>query len=109
MDRNAPMLTDALDAYVRKDVALSEEIRQRDLEIDQMYVGMFRELLTFMMEDHRNISACMHYHFIAKNIERMGDHTVAIADQCIYQFTGQMPEEPRQKGMGDFYDPEDAS
>ena len=64
------MLSDALDAYMRRDAALAEQVRQRDLEVDQMYNALFREFLTFMMEDPRNITACMHLHFIAKNIER---------------------------------------
>ena len=98
------MLSDALNAYVRQDVTLAEDVRLRDQEVDQMYVALFREFLTFMMEDPRNISSCMHYHFIAKNIERMGDHIVAIADQTIYQVTGNMPEEARPKGMSSIYD-----
>ena len=85
-------------------VTLAEDVRLRDQEVDQMYVALFREFLTFMMEDPRNISSCMHYHFIAKNIERMGDHIVAIADQTIYQVTGNMPEEARPKGMSSIYD-----
>ena len=58
---------------------------------------LFREFLTYMMEDPRNISACMHLHFIAKNIERMGDHTTSIAEQVIYLVTGEMPDEARPK------------
>ena len=98
------MLTDALDAYIRHDVELADDVRHRDIEVDQMYTALFREFLTFMIEDPRNITACMHYHFIAKNIERMGDHVVAIADQTIYQATGRMPEDSRPKAMSDIYD-----
>ncbi|MDP3960456.1 MAG: phosphate uptake regulator PhoU, partial [Pseudorhodobacter sp.] len=54
--------------------------------------------LTHMMEDPRNITACMHLHFIAKNIERMGDHATGIAEQVIYLVTGSLPEEARPKG-----------
>jgi phosphate transport system protein len=50
-----------------------------------------------MMEDNRNISAAMHLHFIAKNIERMGDHVTNIAEQVIYLTTGQMPKDNRPK------------
>jgi len=50
-----------------------------------------------MMEDPRNITACMHLHFIAKNIERMGDHVTSIAEQVIYLVTGEMPDENRDK------------
>ena len=91
------MLGDALDAYVRNDVELAESVRQRDLEVDQMYNALFREFLTFMMEDPRNISACMHMHFIAKNVERMGDLVTNMAEQVIYMVTGEMPEEDRPK------------
>ncbi|SMX31223.1 phosphate signaling complex protein PhoU [Octadecabacter ascidiaceicola] len=91
------MLGDALDAYVRNDVELAESVRQRDLDIDQMYNALFREFLTFMMEDPRNISACMHMHFIAKNVERMGDLVTNMAEQIIYMVTGEMPEEDRPK------------
>mgnify|MGYP005990274289 CR=1 FL=1 len=92
------MLKDTLDAYVRGDAALAEDVRQRDQEVDQMYNALFREFLTFMMEDPRNITACMHLHFMAKNIERMGDLTTNMAEQVIYLVTGEMPEEARPKG-----------
>ena len=92
------MLHDALDAYIHCDAELAMEVRNRDQEIDQMYNALFREFLTFMMEDPRNITACMHLHFIAKNIERMGDHVTSIADQVIYTATGAMPEDARPKG-----------
>ena len=91
------MLADALDAYIRRDVKLAEDVRQRDRDIDQMYNSIFRELLTHMMEDPRNIGPCMHLHFIAKNIERVGDHATAVAEQVIYLVTGSLPEEARPK------------
>lgn len=92
------MLKDALDAFVRRDAELAAEVRARDEDIDHMYNAMFRELLTHMMEDPRNITPCMHLHFIAKNIERTGDHVTAIAEQVIYMVTGEIPEESRPKG-----------
>ena len=92
------MLKDMLDAYLRGDAVMAEDVRQRDLEVDQMYNALFREFLTFMMEDPRNISACMHLHFMAKNVERMGDLVTNMAEQVIYQVTGEMPEEARPKG-----------
>jgi len=92
------MLKDTLDAYVRGDADLAEDVRQRDQEVDQMYNALFREFLTFMMEDPRNITACMHLHFVAKNIERMGDLTTNMAEQVIYLVTGEMPDEARPKG-----------
>jgi phosphate transport system protein len=91
------MLRDVLDAYIRRDPAIAEDVRQRDQEVDQMYNALFREFLTFMMEDPRQITACMHLHFMAKNIERMGDLTTNMAEQVIYLVTGEMPEEARPK------------
>ena len=91
------MLKDALDAYVQRDVTIAYEVISRDNEVDQMYNGLFREFVTFMMEDPRNITGCMHLHFMAKNIERMGDHVTAIAEQVIYIATGELPKELRAK------------
>lgn len=91
------MLQDALDSYIRRDADLAEDVRQRDLEVDQMYNALFREFLTHMMEDPRNITPCMHLHFIAKNVERMGDHATTIAEQVIYLVTGELPDEARPK------------
>ena len=92
------MLKDVLDAYIQHDVDLAEAVRLRDHEVDQMYNALFREFLTHMMEDPRTITACMHLHFIAKNIERMGDHVTNVAEQVIYLVTGQTPEDARPKG-----------
>ncbi|MFC2967456.1 phosphate signaling complex protein PhoU [Acidimangrovimonas pyrenivorans] len=92
------MLKDALDAYVQRDAELATDVRMRDQDVDQMYNALFREFLTHMMEDPRNITACMHLHFIAKNIERMGDHVTSIAEQVIYLVTGEMPDDTRPKG-----------
>ena len=91
------MLKDALDAYIQRDADLAADVRMRDLDVDQMYSALFREYLTFMMEDPRNITTCMHLHFMAKNIERMGDHVTSIAEQVIYLATGELPDEDRPK------------
>jgi len=91
------MLKDALDAYLQQDAELAADVRGRDREIDQMYNALFREFLSHMMEDPRNITACMHLHFIAKNIERMGDHVTSIAEQVIYLVTGDIPDDNRDK------------
>ncbi|WP_442915803.1 phosphate signaling complex protein PhoU [Loktanella sp. M215] len=91
------MLKNTLDAYIKGDAQLAEDVRQHDQDVDQMYNALFREFLTFMMEDPRNITACMHLHFMAKNIERMGDLTTNMAEQVIYLITGEMPEEARPK------------
>ena len=91
------MLKDVLDAFVQRDAGTAREVMHRDEDVDQMYNALFREFLTFMMEDPRNITACMHLHFIAKNTERMGDHATNIAEQVIYLVTGQLPDEARPK------------
>ena len=91
------MLKDALDSYVQRDDELAADVIERDRDVDQMYNALFREFLTFMMEDPRQITPCMHLHFIAKNVERMGDHVTAIAEQVIYLVTGEPPEDERPK------------
>ncbi|MBD0864958.1 MAG: phosphate signaling complex protein PhoU [Rhodobacteraceae bacterium] len=91
------MLKDALDAYIQRDMELAMDIIERDHDVDQMYNTLFREFLTFMMEDPRNITPCMHLHFIAKNVERMGDHVTSIAEQVVYLVTGVRPEDKRPK------------
>jgi len=92
------MLKDSLDSYIQRDLELAHDVRSRDRDVDQMYNALFREFLTYMMEDPRNITPCMHLHFIAKNLERMGDHATTIAEQVIYLITGKVPGEPRIKG-----------
>ncbi|MCY4304597.1 MAG: phosphate signaling complex protein PhoU [Aestuariivita sp.] len=91
------MLNDALDAYIKRDSKLAENVIERDQEVDQMYNGIFREYLTFMMEDPRSITPYMHLHFVAKNIERMGDHVTSIAEQVVYLVTGEKPDDGRPK------------
>jgi phosphate transport system protein len=91
------MLKDALDAYIQRDPELAEDVRQRDGDVDQIYNSLFRNFLTYMMEDPRNITACMHLHFIAKNLERMGDHVTSIAEQVIYLVEGELPSDDRPK------------
>ncbi|NBO20798.1 MAG: phosphate transport system regulatory protein PhoU [Rhodobacteraceae bacterium] len=91
------LVKEALDAYITRDGAMAQDVRLRDQEVDQMYNAIFRELLTHMMEDPRNITAAMHLHFIAKNIERVGDHATGIAEQVIYLVTGEMPADARPK------------
>ncbi|MEL7255522.1 MAG: phosphate signaling complex protein PhoU [Pseudomonadota bacterium] len=91
------MLKDVLDAYIQRDADLAMEVIKRDIDVDQMYNALFREFLTFMMEDPRLITACMHLHFIAKNTERMGDHVTNIAEEVVYLVTGERPDEKRPK------------
>ncbi|CUH77410.1 phosphate signaling complex protein PhoU [Tropicibacter naphthalenivorans] len=99
------MLKDALDAYIQRDEKLALDVIQRDLDIDQMYNTLFREFLTFMLEDPRNITTCMHLHFIAKNIERMGDHVTSISEQVVFLVTGEKPDETRTKADRTSIDP----
>ena len=91
------MLKDALDAYTQRDAEMGMDIISRDRDIDELYNALFREFLTYMLEDPRNITPCMHLHFIAKNIERMGDHVTSIAEQVVFVVTGELPGEPRDK------------
>jgi phosphate transport system protein len=91
------MLDEALQALIRRDAALADSVRKRDLEIDQIYNTLFRSLFTYMMESPANISPSMHLHFIAKNVERCGDHATSIAEQAFYLATGTFPAETRPK------------
>lgn len=90
-------LKEVLDAYARRDEDRAEQVRARDEEIDAMYTSIFRELLTYMMEDPRNITACTHLLFSAKNIERIGDHATNIAETIYYIKTGYQLENDRPK------------
>jgi phosphate transport system protein len=96
-------LKDVLDAFADDDVAKAHSVWQRDEEIDQVYTGLFRELLTYMMEDPRTITACTHLLFMAKNIERAGDHVTNIAELVSFRSTGQNFAEARRKGSGALY------
>ena len=78
-----------LDAYAARNVDAAMEVWKRDEEIDAMCVSLFRELLTYMMEDPRNITFCIHLLFSAKNIERMGDHATNIAETVYYMIKGE--------------------
>ncbi len=91
------MINDALDAFIQRDVIKAQDVIARDIEADQIYNTLFRSFLTHMMEDHKNIAVGMHLHFIAKNIERVGDHATGIAEQTIYAVTGKLPEDVRPK------------
>ena len=87
-----------LDAFATKSIDRLGFVRDRDGRIDAMFTSLFRELLTYMMEDPRNISACTHLLFCAKNIERIGDNATNIAETVFYNVTGTlMPaERPKQ-------------
>jgi phosphate transport system protein len=85
-----------LDAYATRDLVKAREVCQHDEEIDAVYTSLFRQLLTYMMEDPRSISMCTHLLFCAKNIERIGDHATNIAETVHYLITGEQWGEPRQ-------------
>lgn len=85
-----------LDAYAAHDVEAASEVFAQDEEIDAVYTSLFRELLTYMMEDPRNITMCTHLLFCAKNLERIGDHATNIAETVYYLTTGEQWDEPHQ-------------
>ncbi len=90
-------LSDVLDAYARLDVDKAQDVWLKDSRIDALYNSVFRELLTYMMEDARTIGMCTHLLFGAKNIERIGDHTTNIAENIHYLVTGGPPQGERPK------------
>ena len=81
-------IKEALDAYASRDSAAAIEVCNRDDEVDAMHTSLFRELLTYMMEDPRNITPCTHLLFCAKSLERIGDHATNIAERAYYLQTG---------------------
>ena len=91
-------LKDVLDAYAERDADKATAVWRRDERIDAMYNSLFRELLTYMMEDPRNIGVCTHLLFAAKNIERVGDHTTNIAENVYYMVHGTPLGDDRPKG-----------
>jgi len=91
-------IKDVLDAYARRDAVKSIEVWRSDEEVDAVNNSLFRELLTYMMEDPRNISICIHLLFCAKNIERMGDHATNIAETVYYMVEGRALGDERPKG-----------
>ena len=92
------IINDVLDAYVERDVTKAVDVWNRDQEVDDLYTSLFRELVTYMMEDPRTITAGTHMMFIAKNIERIGDHATNIAETLYFQVLGKPLIAPRPKG-----------
>jgi len=92
------LVKDVIDAYVARDADKAMQVWNRDEELDAMYASVFREFLTYMMEDPRNIGACTHLLFMAKNIERIGDHATNIAENLYYLVHGTPLTEARPKG-----------
>lgn len=91
------MVQDVLDAFSNNDLAKARAVWERDAELDDMYDSLFRELLTYMMEDPRNITSCTHLLFVARNIERIGDISTNIAEIVHYQVEGEPLTEARPK------------
>ena len=91
-------LKEVLDGYAGHDVAKAIAVWKGDEEVDAMCTSLFRELLTYMMEDPRHITFCIHLMFCAKNIERMGDHATNIAETVYYMVEGRMLADERPKG-----------
>ncbi len=94
-----------LDAYVEQDKEKAIKVWKQDEEVDDMYTGLFRELITYMMEDPRNITPCIHLMFIAKNIERIGDHATNIAETIHFLVQGAPIREARPRGQSVLPDP----
>jgi phosphate transport system protein len=94
----ATQLKEVLDAYATGDQALARAVWERDVELDSLEDSVFRDLLTFMMEDPRNISFCAHLLFCSKNIERVGDHSTNIAETVVYLVSGDTLPMDRPKG-----------
>ena len=91
------LVKDVIDAYVARDADKAMRVWNRDEELDEMYSSVFREFLTYMMEDPRNIGACTHLLFMAKNIERIGDHATNIAENLYFLVHGTPLTEARPK------------
>jgi phosphate transport system protein len=91
-------LKQVLDAYAARDLQAAMAVWKGDEEVDAMCISLFRELLTYMMEDPRNITFCMHLMFCAKDIERMGDHCTNIAETVHYMIEGRPVTDQRPKG-----------
>ncbi len=92
-----------IDAIGENDADKAGQAWQADLAIDEIYNSIFRELVTYMMEDARNITPCTHLLFIAKNLERIGDHATNIAEHVHYAVTGEPLREERPKSDGSAY------
>ncbi|CDK98111.1 transcriptional repressor for high-affinity phosphate uptake [Magnetospirillum gryphiswaldense MSR-1 v2] len=93
----AELLNEVLDAFLAHDAERALAVRSRDQEVDDLYSSLFREILTYMMEDPRTITACSHLMFIAKNIERVGDHATNIAEMTYFIATGRSLNDQRPK------------
>ena len=94
------LVREAVGAYLERDADRALRVRDRDVELDAQYTGLFRELLTYMAEDPRSITGCTHLLFMAKNIERIGDHATNIAENVWFLVRGNDDLPPREKRDG---------
>jgi phosphate transport system protein len=97
-DLVSAQIKQVLDAYASRDLQAAMAVWKGDEEVDALCTSLFRELLTYMMEDPRNITFCMHLMFSAKDIERMGDHATNIAETVYYMIEGRPIADQRPKG-----------
>ena len=95
------MVKEVLYAYIARDVDKAVNVWHSDETLDNIYTSLFREALTYMIEDPRSISMCTHLLFIAKNIERIGDHVTNIAETIYFLVHGDLMRETRPKGSSD--------
>jgi phosphate transport system protein len=95
------LMKDVLDAYAQRDIERARDVWERDVDLDALEDSVFRDLLTHMMEDPRNITFCAHLLFCSKNIERIGDHATNIAETVVYLVTGStLPTDRPRGGQG---------
>ena len=101
------IISDTLDAFVDRDPVKALALLQRDQQVDEYYNSLFRALLTFMMENPHYITPSTHLLFVAKNLERIGDHATSVAEMVYYSVTGQRPaERPKNDFTSTVYSPE---
>ena len=91
------MIKNALDALINRDSQRAKDVRISDQEVDQLHSSLFKELLTFMAEDPESISTCTHLLFVAKNLERVGDHMTSVAEQIVFIVEGEILDDERPK------------
>lgn len=97
------LIKDVLDSYIERDVDKAIAAWERDEELDDLYTSLFREVLTYMMEDPRNITPCTHILFMAKNMERIGDHATNIAETIHFLVVGEPLRRARPKNDSSSY------
>ncbi len=101
------IIRDTMDAFVDRDAAKAAALLTRDQQVDEFYNSLFRSLLTFMMENPHYITPSTHLLFVAKNLERIGDHATSVAEMVHYSVTGQRPaERPKSDFTSTLYSPE---